>query len=149
MEYGTWAGIPNLFGVPSGLSQTVPDTRDGRLGRARRLIANNQGPGLRNLSAGQRFAAHAKKARAKNTWFDDLENKIDTKYRNSFASPCAYNNQYCALVRGENNVQIWDIPRACNAVRKDEHNIFTTPILLRALARKRARDAAQLRRLLP
>ena len=52
---------------PSRLSQTVPDTRDGRLGRARRLIANNQSPGLPNLSAGQRLKSHAKKARKKHT----------------------------------------------------------------------------------
>ena len=65
LDYSTCVGIPNLFGVPSRLSQTVPDTRDGRLGRARRLIANNQSPGVPNLSAGQRFASHAKKARKK------------------------------------------------------------------------------------
>ena len=47
-------------------------------------------------------------------WFDDLENNIDTVWRNDFASPCLYNNQYCAFVRGANGKQIWDIPRACN-----------------------------------
>ena len=38
---------------------------------------------------------------------------------------------------------------AKRAVRKDEHKHSYNPILLRALAREGARDAAQLRRLLP
>ena len=54
LDYSTCVGIPNLFGVPSRLSQTVPDTRDGRLGRARRLIANKQVQTFPVLSAGQR-----------------------------------------------------------------------------------------------
>ena len=42
LDYGTCAGIPNLFEVPFQILPDCARLSDQRLGRARRLIANKQ-----------------------------------------------------------------------------------------------------------